>query len=353
MSPERTAPPSFHGAHQPGIATRQQDHLAFAAFDVTVERAAELRDLLAAWSAAAERLMAGRRSAADVEAGIDSGEANELAPARLTITFGLGPGLFERDRLGLADRAPTALRPLPPFACDALDPDRCGGDLCVQACADGVQVAFHAVRTLARVAAGAGAPRWAQTGFIQSGDFEDRGTTPRNLWGFREGARNVRLAKDVERHVWVAGGDRAWMAGGTYLVTRRIRARPGGWDGTPVGDQQRAIGREKVSGATLEEEPGTHMAIADGRNNAGARMLRRSYNYFDGVDRAGGELDAGLFFMAFVRDPRRQFVPIQRRLADEDRLSRFAVHTASAVFAIPPGARKGGFVGDGMVGGSG
>jgi deferrochelatase/peroxidase EfeB len=208
MSRERTAPPSFHGAHQPGIATRQQDHLAFAAFDVTVQRAAELRGLLAALSAAAERLMAGRRSATDVEAGIDSGETNELAPARLTITFGLGPSLFERDRLGFADRRPTALRPLPAFAGDALEPDRCGGDLCVQACSDGVQVAFHALRIMARVAAGAAVPRWAQT----------------------------------------------------------------------------------------------------------------------------------------------QFVPIQRRLVDEDGLSRFAVHTASAVFAIPPGARKGGFVGDGMFG---
>jgi deferrochelatase/peroxidase EfeB len=348
MSPERTAPPAFHGAHQSGIVTRQQDHLAFAAFDVTVQRATELRDVLAAWSAAAERLMAGRRSAGDVEAGTDSGEANELAPARLTITIGLGPGPFERDRLGLGDRGPAALRPLPAFAGDALDPDRCGGDLCVQVCADGAQVAFHALRTLARLAAGAAVPRWVQTGFIQTGDFEDRGTTPRNLWGFREGARNVRLAKDVERHVWVAGRDRAWMAGGTYLVTRRIRARFGRWDSTSAGEQQRTIGREKVSGATLDEVPGTHMAIADGRNNAGARLLRRSYNYFDGVDRAAGELDAGLFFMAFQRDPRRQFVPIQQQLADQDPLSRFAVHTGSAVFAIPPGARKGGFVGEGM-----
>ena len=39
-------------------------------------------------------------------------------------------------------------------------------------------------------------------------------------------------------------------------------------------------------------------------------MLRRGYNYTDGAD-ALGKLDAGLFFIAFVRDPRAQYVPIQ------------------------------------------
>jgi deferrochelatase/peroxidase EfeB len=63
-------------------------------------------------------------------------------------------------------------------------------------------------------------------------------------------------------------------------------------------------------------------------------MLRRSYSY-----------DGGLLFLAFMRDPRRQYVPVQRRLATEDALSRFTTHVGSAVFAIPPGARAGGFIG--------
>jgi deferrochelatase/peroxidase EfeB len=47
-----------------------------------------------------------------------------------------------------------------------------------------------------------------------------------------------------------------------------------------------------------------------------------------------------------MRDPQRQFVPVQRRLAEHDPLSAYIRHTGSAVFAIPPGARAGGFVGD-------
>ena len=64
-------------------------------------------------------------------------------------------------------------------------------------------------------------------------------------------------------------------------------------------------------------------------------MLRRGYAF-----------DAGLFFMAYQRDPRRQFVPVQRRLAEQDALTPYTKHVGSAVFAVPPGARPGGFVGE-------
>ena len=348
------------GAVQEGIVTRQQTHLAFGAFDVGAERADEVRDLLAAWSAAIPRLVEGRRSQRAVEERRDSGEVQELQPARLTVTLGLGPGLFARDgedRFGLKRLAPVALRPLPAFPGDRLDPARCGGDLCVQACADDAQVAFHALRTLARLADGAAALRWAQPGFIALGNVEGKGRTPRNLLGFREGARNLREPHELREHVWVARRDRTYMMGGTYLVTRRIRLALDAWDATAVADQERAIGRAKVLGARLDDArwmgedaapvpAGAHIMLAGvGEGGAGgARMLRRSYNYFDGVDSAGGELDAGLFFMCFVADPRRQFVPMQQRLAEADPLGPFATYTGSAAFAIPPAAPAGSFI---------
>jgi deferrochelatase/peroxidase EfeB len=64
------------------------------------------------------------------------------------------------------------------------------------------------------------------------------------------------------------------------------------------------------------------------------------------ADRGG---DARPFFICFQRDPRRQFIPIQRRLAASDALNRHTLHTASAIFACPPGARRGGFVGEGLL----
>ena len=80
----------------------------------------------------------------------DTGEAVGLAPGNLTITIGYGPALFD-DRFGLAARRPSALKTLPHLPKENLDPDNSDGDLCVQACADDPQVAFHAVRNLRRL----------------------------------------------------------------------------------------------------------------------------------------------------------------------------------------------------------
>ena len=65
-------------------------------------------------------------------------------------------------------------------------------------------------------------------------------------------------------------------------------------------------------------------------------MLRRGYNFVDGTDAIGG-LDAGLFFLAYVRDPRTHFIPIQTKIAIGDALSEYLQHTGSALFAVPPG----------------
>ncbi len=95
------------------------------------------------WTAAARQMTAGSRSA---EASPRRTTRRRPTPARrsasvasgLTLTFGFGPSLFEKDgRTASAsrDRRPAALRELPHFPADNLDPRRSDGDLCVQACA--------------------------------------------------------------------------------------------------------------------------------------------------------------------------------------------------------------------------
>ena len=68
------------------------------------------------------------------------------------------------------------------------------------------------------------------------------------------------------------------------------------------------------------------------------------------MDSKTGQLDAGLFFISFQRDPRKQFVPLQRRLGQFDRLTEYIERTGSAVFACPPGIKSGGFVGEALLG---
>ena len=365
----------FYGEHQAGIATTAQDRLHFAAFDLVSEDRAELRELLREWSRAAAEMTAGDMvgDANDLQPAPpdDTGETVGLLPSRLTVTFGLGPSLFERRGLGLQGAQPAALREIPPLPADELDPRQGGGDLCVQACSDDPQVAFHAVRNMARIGRGTVVMRWSQLGFGRTASTSRSQETPRNLMGFKDGTVNIK-AEDTEaldRFVWVGREGPAWMRGGTYMVTRRIRMLLEIWDRSPLADQEQTIGRDKYVGAPLggSEEfepldleaerngrpviaPDAHVRLASAVFNDGERILRRGYSFTDGVDQSLGQLEAGLFFICFQRDPERQFVAIQRRLGETDALNEYIKHVGSAIFAVPPGARSSGYVGETLLG---
>ena len=188
----------FFGEHQGGIATAQQTNSYFAAFDLVAKTRDEVTAMLSAWTEAAARMTSGetaRPLGEDLSIeGPDGASALGLAPARLTITFGFGAGLFVKDgvdRYGLAAKRPEALVDLPKFNGDQqLQGARTGGDISVQACADDPQVAFHAVRELDRLSYGAAQMRWAQTGFLPQ---TPPGETPRNLMGFKDGTVNPPL----------------------------------------------------------------------------------------------------------------------------------------------------------------
>ena len=369
----RTYP--FAGAHQAGIVTPAQDRMYTAAFDLTTSSRHELIALLRTWTTISARLMAGQSAGPLGPVGgpydappDDTGEAQELGAAGLTITIGFGRSLFAGradepgDRFGIGTRLPDALVDLPHFPGDDLDPRRSDGDLVVQACADDPQVAMHAVRNLTRAAFGTARVRWSQLGFGRTSSTSRSQATPRNLMGFKDGTANIK-AEDrdaLEQHVWVQPGDggeaAAWLAGGALMVVRRIRMQVETWDRTSLREQEAIFGRSKGEGAPLSggtefTEPdfgrqGTagspliaetaHVRLAHPSSHAGARILRRGYNFTDGNDSLG-RLDAGLFFVSFERDPRTGFIPIQQALARHDVLNEYIVHTGSGVYAVPPG----------------
>ncbi len=377
---------AFDGPHQAGILTPLQNHTCFVAFDLVTEDGPSVARLMRLWTAAARRLSRGQTVApmdGDPDrAPADSGEAVGLGPARLTLTFGFGPGLFEkdgRDRYGLAHRRPAALADLPRFNGDQLAPAQTGGDLSVQACADDPQVAFHAVRQLARIADGTASLRWIQNGYSAQFAAED---TPRNLMGFKDGTQNPITARPdqvsaisggrpyrtaaPDEIVWAGTEGPAWMRGGSYMVARRIRVALEHWDRTDLGFQEQVFGRRKQSGAPLsgrtEFDPleldavdrdgnpvipeNAHVRLASAASNGGAQMLRRAYSYNDGLSfvaerwppwRQGLEYDAGLFFVCYQRDPRESFTRIFERMSKLDMLNQYATHVGGGLFAIPPG----------------
>jgi deferrochelatase/peroxidase EfeB len=349
----------FYGEHQAGIATPVQDRLHFASFDLETESRTELRELMEAWSQAAREMTEGRMIGNENDNPLappdDTGEAKGLPASNLTVTFGFGPGIFDRPGLGLASRRPPELQPLPPLPGDELNGLESDGDICVQACADDPQVVFHAVRNLARIGRGVADMRWSQLGFGRTSRTTAAQATPRNLVGFKDGTNNL-TAEDtakLDRFVWTGAEAPAWLRGGTYLVARRIRMLIEVWDRAALSDQEQTIGRVKASGAPIggraEHDPireaalppDSHVRLAHGD----VKILRRGYSFTDGFDFERGQLDAGLFFVAFVRDP-QQFVHLQRRLGTLDKLNEYIKHTSSGLFAVPPGVSAGGFVAD-------
>jgi deferrochelatase/peroxidase EfeB len=392
----------FWGKNQAGIVTPAQGHTYFAALDLTTTKRAEVVVLLKAWTGAASRMTSGKPidpfektelaynydtsttttvTTSDEPAPVgvsltDTGDAQGLPPARLTVTFGFGPGLFERDgkdRYGLATHRPEALVDLPRFDGDQLAPENTGGDLSVQACADDAQVAFHAVRQLLRLADDVARVRWAQTGFMPNFGGSQ---TPRNLMGFKDGTNNpsIRDPAVMDKFVWVDSEGPDWMRGGSYLVVRRIRMALEHWDRSKVEFQEQTFGRHKVSGApigkTAETEPldlqatdkdgnfaiaeTAHVRLATAATNDGAQILRRPYSYNDGVNftaerwppwRQGMEYDAGLFFIAYQRDPRTGFIKIFENMAKLDMLNQFVTHVGGGLFACPGGVAEGEYIG--------
>ncbi len=356
----------FYGQRQAGITTTQQERLMFAALDVTTTDVEELKRLLGKWAAIAARLTAGKEVSdspvRSEQPPFDTGEAMDLGPHSLTITVGFGPSLFD-ERFGLAGRMPAELTPLGTIPGDAvMQPAGSDGDLCIQACADDPQVVFHAIRNMVRAARGTAVLRWSQLGFGRASATGAGQNTPRNLMGFKDGTRNVHAddTATLDQQVWVpaaAGGAGSWMGNGSYLVARKIRMEIESWDTDPLTDQERIFARGKITGAPLtggdEFTPidyaqttatgdpvvdvNAHVRLASPEQNGGIRLLRRGYNYTDGQDPQTGKLAAGLFFIAFQRDPQSQFKVLQTRLGKSDLLNEYIAHIGGGLWACPPG----------------
>ena len=349
----------FYGRHQAGIATPTQNYLQFAALDVIGDSVADLRRLLKTWTEAAARMSRGQ-AIGSMQTGhqppVDTGEALGHGPNQLTVTFGFGPSLFQsgkKDRFGLAKHRPAPLVDLPAFAGDQLQPAISGGDLGIQVCANDPQVAFHAVHDLIKQGISIAQPRWLLAGFGRTANSFTQ-ALPRNLMGFQDGTANI-MAEDaaaMDDFVWAIGpASPPWMRGGSYLVARRIKIALGLWDGTGLDGQENAIGRSKVGGEQLFHMPrNAHILLANPGHNHGEQILRRGYSYTDGVDPVTGDAAAGLMFLCYQQDPRRQFISIQRRIAGRDGLSQFTTHIGSSVFACPPGVKSGGYIGQQLLG---
>ena len=340
---------AFEGPRQAGVLTERPPRAIFAVFDAIAPTRAELTDALRELSARARRLTAPHHAllgAPGEGPTPDSGVLGaKVPPDGLTVTIGFGASLFD-DRYRLTDRRPPALTPMPVFPDDSLIAAETHGDVLVQLCAGTQETTINALRDIMRATRGALAARYKIEGFLPGPQRESG--AGRNLLGFKDGTANP-TGDDAERLVWTPEG-------GTYAVVRIIRNRVEFWDRVALSEQELMIGRDKATGAPLgkpneTDDPGyqddpkgvripldSHIRLARPRTpeTEDSRILRRPYNYSRGIDEAG-QLDMGLIFCAFNRDPAKQFAKVQERLAGEP-LIDYVVPTGGGYFYLPPGA---------------
>lgn len=351
----------FLGPHQAGIETPATSRVTVVALDLNDDAdRASVEKLLRLLTDDAARLMSGRAALADMEPELAS------RPARLSITVGFGPSFFER--LGLENQRPVGLVDIPPLPIDQLQERWSGGDLVLQVGGDDPLALAHAVRLLLRDSRAFADVRWVQHGFREARGSTEAGTTSRNLFGQVDGTVNpVAGSDDFASVVW-AGDDAGWFAGGTTMVVRRISFDLDGWDAVDRSDRELVIGRRLEDGAPLtggDEHSPPDLAATDTGGlpvipdfahirharpvRPDERMLRRGYSYDDAPSSGDAISNAGLIFISFQSDIGRQFVPVQRRLAELDLLNTWTTPIGSAVFAIPPGVHEGDWLGSSLL----
>ncbi|MYS81212.1 Dyp-type peroxidase [Streptomyces sp. SID5474] len=338
-TPPAIAAIPFHGPRQAGVTGPQLPATHISAFDLPSTSATADRETLRNILTALTHTLSTAAAGTLPDPRLHTGE-----PTRLACVVGVGPTLAAR----LALNVPAELADLPPFPGDRLDPARGNGDVLLQLCAADRWTLTIVAELATAAAQSAGAvPRWTQSGFLP---HMPPGVTPRNLFGFKDGTANP---DDPTAQRWVWGPPGA-HENATIMVYRRIHMDVAGFAAVPRDRQEKMIGRRATDGVPLtgtaeHDDPdiyakhpdgsyvipvSAHVRLSSPRLDAGARMLRRSYNYDD------GPTDRGLLFCAYMRDP-SLFTRVQTRLSTRDALNPFLEHRASAVAYILPGTLPG------------
>ena len=341
---------SFYGEHQAGITTPMQKNIYFVVLDLHSTDKEEVIQMFKDWTDYSSKLVDGELVKKDGSNALlppsDTGETVGLNPYRLTLTFGVSADFLKK--MGLEKKRPKEFRDLPPFPKEQLQEKYTGGDIVIQACADDEQAAFHAVRNLVRKARNTVTMKWSQSGFAAIGD---RMSTPRNLFGFKDGTANVTKEKDFDQVIWTDSDD--WMKGGTYMAVRRIQMFLETWDRTNLQEQENTFGRYKESGAPFGKKDefdevdlallpvDSHVRLAKEVNKP---IYRRSYSYSDGIVEKTGQFDTGLLFLAFQKNP-DSFVKVQTNLGAQDKMNEYVTHIGSGLFACFAGVKKGEYLG--------
>lgn len=334
----------FHGQYQSGIVTPRPAAGMVASFRVLASKPEEVERLFRSLTERIAFLMKGGTPPAlnDKLPPADNGILGPVVlPDNLTMTVSLGASFFDQ-REWLSPYKPVRLSRMKAFKNDALDQSLCHGDLSLQISSNTPDTNIHALRDILKNLPDLMVLRWKQEGSVPVLPRSPDGThqSARNFLGFRDGSANPDAgdAGSMERIVWVqaSGDEPAWARNGSYQAVRIIRNFVERWDRTPLGEQERIIGRLKPSGAPFGGRTETqvpdyskdpegavtpldaHIRLANDRTKASDAhlILRRPFNYSNGVSKSG-QLEQGLLFICYQADLEQGFIAVQNKLNGE------------------------------------
>lgn len=358
----------FHGRYQAGVTTPRPANGMIASFDVVAETPGELERLFRRLTERIAFLTVGGPAPETADPRLpppDSGIVGPvIRPDALTVTLSLGASLFD-ERSWLQPHKPKHLLRMVRFANDALDRQICHGDLTLQICANTQDTTIHALRDIVKNCPEQLILKWKQEGNVPviAPRPDGKVESARNFLGFRDGSANPNAADIalMKSLVWVGGdrGEPEWAADGTYQVVRIIRNFVERWDRTPLGEQERIMGRMKMSGAPLDQKDGHEFLVPDYTKDTGGEIipldahirlanprtaetrdsliLRRPFNYSNGVTKSG-QLDQGLLFICYQANLEKGFMTVQNRLNGEP-LEEYIKPVGGGYFYTLPGVR--------------
>jgi putative iron-dependent peroxidase len=250
-----------------------------------------------------------------------------IPEGELTCVVGVGAAVW--DRLFGPPR-PAGLHPFPGFAGPRHSAPATPGDLLFHIRAHRLDLCFELAQRLTSRLAGYARVVDEVHGFRS---FDDR-----DLLGFVDGTENPEGAA-ARAAVLIADEDPPF-AGGSYVIVQKYLHELAAWDALPVEQQERAIGRSKLSDIEFPDElkpANSHVAlntIVD--ENGDQHQIMRFNMPFGRV----GAAEFGTYFIGYARSPdvleqmlRNMF--LGKPPGNSDRILDFSTAVTGTLFFVP------------------
>ena len=247
--------------------------------------------------------------------------------AGLTCVVGIGSGLW--DRL-FGEPQPAGLHPFRGFAGARHVAPATPGDLLFHIRAARLDLCFELAQRLVERCAGYAHVVDEVHGF--------RSFDERDLLGFVDGTENPE--NDAARGAALVGDEDPAFAGGSYVIVQKYLHDLKTWDVLPVEDQERAVGRTKLSDIELPDDvkpSNSHVVLNTivGEDGEERQILR--FNMPFGAVGAG---EFGTYFIGYARNPDviEQMLTnmfIGKPPGNYDRLLDFSTAVTGNLFFVP------------------